>query len=411
MSLSRRGRPARLLAALLAVGASGAVPAAADAGTAPPPGKLIMAGAGAVPDDFVVVLRDEAVGYAAVPAVAARLAGAHRGRVGHTYRHALRGFQFRGDAAGAAGIAADPAVRYVAQSGTSRTAGGGTQRDATWGLDRIDQRRLPLDRTFTYPDDGAGATVYVVDTGIRYGHAEFGGRAVAGYDAITEGGGAVDCNGHGTHVAGTVGGRTYGVARAARLVGVRVLGCDGSSPDSMSVKGIDWIVGHANGPSVVNMSLRSDPPFLPTDDAVRHAIGTRNISFAVAAGNGDRYGRPMDACNVTPARVAEAVTVGATLSFDIAANYSNHGRCVDLFAPGSQVTSAWKDGDTATRTISGTSMATPHVAGVLAVLAARTPTATPEALAAALTRAATPDVLTKVPAGTPNLLLHLGPLG
>ncbi|HEX5740568.1 MAG TPA: S8 family serine peptidase, partial [Pilimelia sp.] len=242
MTLPRRRRILPVIAALTTAAALTVPAAPAAAAPAPAAGKLLATGTHLIADDYVVVFDEAAVGSAAVHDAAASMAAAHGGAVGYTYRHAFRGFQFKGDARAAAEIAADPAVRYVAQSGMRRVAGGGTQNNPVWGLDRIDQRKVTGDRKFTYPADGTGVTAYIVDTGLRYTHTEFGGRAVAGFDAIDEGGGAVDCHGHGTHVGGTVGGKTYGVAKNVKLVGVRVIDCNGSGPDPGVAKAIDWII-------------------------------------------------------------------------------------------------------------------------------------------------------------------------
>ncbi|GAA2511219.1 S8 family peptidase [Pilimelia columellifera] len=408
MTLLRRRRILPLIAALTTTAALAAQAAPAAAAATPAPGKLLATASHPITNDYVVVFHDAAVRAAAVPDVAASMAAAHGGAVGYTYQHAFHGFQFKGDARDAAAIAADPAVRYVAQSGMRHVDGGGTQNNPVWGLDRIDQRKVTADRKFTYPNDGTGVTAYIVDTGLRYTHSEFGGRAVAGLDAITEGGGAVDCHGHGTHVGGTVGGKTYGVAKNVKLVGVRVIDCDGSGPDPGVAKAIDWIIENASGPSVVNMSIGGDP-FSPIDDAIRKAVATKNISFAVAAGNGDDLGRPQDACNHTPARVTEAVTVAASTSRDRSASFTNYGKCVDIFAPGVSVKSGWIGSDTATRTIDGTSMATPHVAGVMAVVLSDKPETTPAQMSTLLTDAATSDAITGVGTDSPNKLLYIGP--
>jgi subtilisin family serine protease len=267
-----------------------------------------------------------------------------------------------------------------------------------YGLDRIDQRALPLNSTYTYGATGSGVTAYVVDTGIRLSHRDFGGRAVSGFDAI-DGGRADDCNGHGTHVAGTLGGAAHGVAKSVRLVAVRVLDCAGSGATSGVIAGVDWVTAHhqPGQPAVANLSLGGFASSA-LDAAVRRSIAD-GVSYAVAAGNGNAAGVPEDACRVSPARVPEALTVGASDSSDRAAAFSNYGRCVDLFAPGVGVTSTWSTGDTATKTISGTSMASPHVAGVAALYLQGKRSASPAAVATAIARASTKDVVKSSRAG------------
>ncbi|HEX8392473.1 MAG TPA: S8 family serine peptidase [Longimicrobium sp.] len=276
------------------------------------------------------------------------------------------------------------------------------QTGATWGLDRIDQRDLPLSTSFTYTSTGAGVNAYILDTGITLGHTEFVGRAVSGYDAV-DGGSADDCDGHGTHVAGTVGGTTYGVAKGVKLVAVRVLDCAGSGTTSGVVAGIDWVTANHVKPAVANMSLGGGAS-TAIDDAVRRSVSA-GVTYAVAAGNGTRAGRQDDACKYSPARVATAITVGATTSTDAKASYSNYGTCVDIFAPGSSIKSAWYTSATATNTISGTSMATPHVVGVIAQYLQGNPGATPAQVEAAIEGGATVGKVTSAGTGSPNLLL------
>jgi subtilisin family serine protease len=251
-----------------------------------------------------------------------------------------------------------------------------TQSGATWGLDRIDQRALPLSGTYTYPTTASAVHAYIIDTGIRFSHSEFGGRATSGFDAV-DGGSADDCNGHGTHVSGTVGGATYGVAKNVHLVAVRVLDCNGSGSTSGVIAGIDWVTAdHAPGaPAVANMSLGGGRS-RALDDAVRNSIAD-GVSYAIAAGNGNIFGLAKDACRTSPARVPEAMTVSATNNLDTKAPWANFGKCVDWFAPGVAITSAWNTGDTANNTISGTSMATPHTTGVAALYLQLHPGATP----------------------------------
>jgi subtilisin family serine protease len=246
----------------------------------------------------------------------------------------------------------------------------------------VDQVKLPLSGSFSYTSTGAGVTAYVIDTGINLGHADFSGRAVSGYDAF--GGDGNDCNGHGTHVAGTVGGETHGVAKDVSLVAVRVLNCAGSGTNAGVIAGIDWVTAHhqPGAPAVANMSLGGGAS-AAVDAAVNRSIAD-GVGYAVAAGNGNAWGTPQNACNSSPARVAGALTVGATDKADRPASFSNYGSCVDLFAPGVNILSDWYTSAAATNTISGTSMATPHVAGVAALYLQRNPAAAPAAVATAI---------------------------
>jgi subtilisin family serine protease len=348
----------------------------------------------------VVVLNGSAGPAAAVAADAARHFG---GDVGFVYTHALQGFAITVPDAAARALARDPRVASVEADATfsADTA----QTGATWGLDRIDQRLRPTDGLFHYANTGAGVTAYVIDTGIRYSHSEFGGRAVPGYDAVTAGGTAADCNGHGTHVSGTVGGATYGVAKDVRLVAVRVLNCSGSGTTAQVVAGIDWVTGdhQAGQPAVANMSLGGSAS-TAIDTAVRNSIAD-GVAYSIAAGNGVLGLFAQNACNTSPARVTEAMTVSATDSSDKKPSWANVGSCVDWFAPGINVTSAWYSSDTATNTISGTSMATPHTTGVAALYLQGNPAATPSEVQEALRAATTKGVVVSAGTGSPNALL------
>jgi len=347
---------------------------------------------------FIVVLDDS---VDAPRGVAAEHSQAFGADVTYVYRNALKGYSARIDEAQLGGLRADKRVAYIERD-QDVTIDQTTENAASWGLDRIDQRN-GLDNSFSYTNTGAGVTAYVIDTGIRTTHGEFGGRAVSGFDAV-DGGAADDCHGHGTHVAGTIGGSTYGVAKGVTLVPVRVLDCNGSGSWSGVIAGIDWVTGdHQPGaPAVANMSLGGGAS-TAVDTAVKNAIAD-GVTFAVAAGNSNA-----DACRFSPARVPEALTVGATTQTDAKASYSNYGKCLDLFAPGSSITSAWNTSDSDTNTISGTSMATPHVAGVAALLLQGAPTRSPAQVASDLASAATKGAVSDIgrkSAGTPNLLLY-----
>jgi subtilisin family serine protease len=364
------------------------------------PGAAIRRITGAViPNQYVVVLRD--VPATEVPGVASDLAGYNGGLVGFVYSSALRGFSVRVSEQGARRIAADPRVAYVEQDGVVHALG--SQAAPPWGLDRIDQRDLPLNQTYNYNATGSGVRAYIIDTGIRTTHADFGGRASSGYDAI-DGGGADDCNGHGTHVAGTVGGSTYGVAKQVSLVAVRVLDCNGSGSNAQVIAGVDWVRNNAIKPAVANMSLGGGTN-TALDTAVRNAINS-GVTFGIAAGNGNILGFAQDACSTSPARVAEAITVGATGTNDAKASFSNYGTCLDIFAPGVDTLSSWNTSDSATNTISGTSMATPHVVGVAATYLQQFPNAAPSAVASALTTNASSGKVGSPGSGSPNRLLY-----
>ncbi|HEX8722098.1 MAG TPA: S8 family peptidase [Pyrinomonadaceae bacterium] len=351
-----------------------------------------------VPNQYIVVFNED---VADVENEASRLVVNHGGsrHSHHTYTRALKGFSVWTSEAAARKMAEDPAVAFVEEDQViSLTA---TQGGATWGLDRIDQRDLPLGGTYVYNNTGAGVKAYIIDTGVRATHAEFGGRVAAGFTAVEDGNGTNDCNGHGTHVAGTVGGSTYGVAKGVTLVPVRVLDCAGSGTTSGVIAGVDWVTSdHAAGaPAVANMSLGGGISS-SLDTAVNNSIND-GVTYAVAAGNEN-----VDACGSSPARVANALTVGSTTSTDARSSFSNYGTCVDLFAPGSAITSSWYTSDTATDTISGTSMATPHVAGVAALYLQNNPGATPAQVSTAVKDASTAGKVAGAGTGSPNRLLY-----
>lgn len=355
-----------------------------------------------VEDRYIVVLKEGGARAAfSASRMASTLASEFPVAIHRTYEHAIKGFVGEMSEDDAIALSVDPRVAWVEQDGVKRVIA--TQTNATWGLDRSDQNDLPLDREYNYTKDGTGVTAYVVDTGIRKTHSDFGGRASYGFSSIDDGNGANDCHGHGTHVSGTVGGSTWGIAKNVNLVGVRVLSCSGEGTDSEVLAGIDWIVQNATLPAVANMSLGGEAS-TTLDDGIQNAIAA-GITFVVAAGNENQ-----DACNVSPARVPDAITVGATTSRDARASYSNWGSCLDIFAPGSSITSASASSDTSRATKSGTSMASPHVAGAAALYLQENPSATPAEVVEALTSNASANKVSGVK-GSANKLLYTVPGG
>ncbi|MFG6299374.1 MULTISPECIES: S8 family peptidase [Streptomyces] len=375
-----------------------AVPAQA----APAEGTVLAAGSPtAVKDSYIVTLKKSA-GLKASSAAGKDLVEDYGGTVKKTFRSALNGYTATLSATEARRLAADPAVASVEQDQRVRLADT-TQANAPWGLDRIDQTSLPLSGTYTYPDSaGSGVTAYVIDTGVRITHQQISGRASYGYDAVDGDTTASDGNGHGTHVATTIAGTTYGAAKKAKIVAVRVLDNNGSGTTAGVIAGIDWVTANHSGPSVANLSLGGGAS-TTLDTAVRNSIAD-GVTYAVAAGNSGA-----NASSYSPARVTEAITVGATTSTDAKASYSNYGSVLDLFAPGSSITAGWHTGDTATNTISGTSMATPHVAGAAAVYLANHTSATPAQVATALVNGATTGKVTSPGTASPNRLLKIVP--
>ncbi len=356
-----------------------------------------------IPGRYIVVFKP-GIGQAAARSVKAQAIGLYNADVIHEYSAALDGFAARMSPAAATALQGDPSVALVEPDRVvtyraERLATDDTQTGTPWGLDRIDQRDLPLDARYTYSETGNGVNIYVLDSGIRLSHIEFAGRAFSGFTAIDDGLGTDDCDGHGTHVAGTIGGTTYGVAKQARLYAVRVLACDGYGSIAGVIAGVDWVTANHVKPAVANMSLGGGPS-AALDAAVRNSTAA-GVTYVLAAGND--YAQ--NACNYSPARVTEGITVGASEHNDYRAGYSNIGGCLDLFAPGSAIVSAWFTSDTATASMSGTSMAAPHVAGAAAKYLQTYPDASPATVQQALVSTATPNKIRNAGAGSPNRLL------
>ncbi|WP_406190769.1 S8 family peptidase [Streptomyces sp. NBC_01017] len=384
---------ATLTAAAAVAGGTLLYPSFAGA-AAPAQGTVYGANAdGAIAGSYIVMLDEKADQQ--------ELATQYGGTLKRTYRSAINGFSAGGlSQTEARRLAADPAVAKVVQN-KRFTINAEQQNPPSWGLDRVDQADTAGDSKYTYPDSaGEGVTAYVIDTGVRITHKDFEGRAAHGFDAIDNDDSADDGHGHGTHVAGTIAGAAHGIAKKAKIVAVRVLNDNGSGTTEQVVAGIDWVTQHHQGPSVANMSL-GGPADEALDEAVRKAI-TAGITFAVAAGNAST-----DAGQGSPARVQEALTIASSTKDDTQSDFSNFGEIVDLYAPGSDITSAWNDSDEGTKVLSGTSMAAPHVTGAAAVYLAGHQDATPADVATALTNGATPDKITNPGAGTPNKLLKI----
>jgi hypothetical protein len=324
--------------------------------------------------------------------------------VHYRYRHAIKGFCATIPPQALEGIQRNPNVDYIEADGPmfANPSQSLPSNGSLWGLDRIDQRDRPLDYIYIYPNTASEVTAYIIDTGIRYDHVEFGGRAVFGYDAF--GGTGADGNGHGTHVAGTVGGVNVGVAKGVALVAVRVLNDRGSGTTSGVIAGVDWVANNHVDPAVANMSLGGGAS-TSLDQAVANAVGA-GVTFVVAAGNDNK-----SACNYSPAREPSAITVGSTTSSDARSSFSNFGSCLDLFAPGSSIYSAYKNSSSSYATLSGTSMASPHVAGVVALYLEANTSATPAQVATAITGNATSGKVTSAGTSSPNLLLYNGFIG
>ncbi|MFJ2295222.1 S8 family peptidase [Streptomyces sp. NPDC087894] len=398
MALHKRVRSVKLTAAISAVAAAAGVTLLTTpfAGAAPAPAMGTVYGADAataVSGSYIVMLDQKAD--------KAGLAEEYGGKLQRNYKSAINGFSASGlSETEAKRLAADPAVSKVVQN--KKLHIDATQDNPpSWGLDRIDQAETAGDDAYTYPDAAGGdVTAYVIDTGVRVTHNDFEGRATSGFDAVDNDDDADDGNGHGTHVAGAIAGASHGVAKKAKIVAVRVLDDAGSGTTEQVVAGIDWVTENHQGPSVANMSLggSADPAL---DAAVQKAIAS-GVTFAVAAGN-----ESSDAGEGSPSRVPEAITVASSTVDDEQSSFSNFGSVVDIYAPGSDITSAWNDSDDATNTISGTSMATPHVVGAAAVYLGGHPDATPEEVATALADGATPDAISNATEGTANKLLKI----
>jgi subtilisin family serine protease len=362
--------------------------------------KMLRQGVNAIPHHYIVVLDIDATGekgdFSTAVARATDLTAMSGAGLTHVYAHAINGFSAWMSDDQAVALSEDPRVRFVEEDSVMHTTV--TQTNPPWGLDRIGQRDLPLNQTYSYTRTGAGVNAYIIDTGIRRTHTQFGGRAFIGFDAVGDGQNTNDCNGHGTHVAGTVGGSTYGVAKGVRLYAVRVLSCGGSGSNAGVIAGVDWVTAHHVKPAVANMSLGGGAS-TALDNAVRNSINA-GVTYAIAAGNSNT-----NAANSSPARVAEAITVGSSTRTDARSSFSNFGSVVDIFAPGSSILSAWNTSDGATATLSGTSMATPHVAGVAARFLQGTTGVTPAQVRNELVAQATLNHLTGIPSGTANRLL------
>jgi subtilisin family serine protease len=381
----------RITLALVAVGAL-----ACTETTAPPspsvegPQLAVTQASDVIPNQYIVVFRD---GVPDVPGLAQRLAAAHGGKHRFTYQHVLRGFAVELPPGVARVLERVPEVAFVEPDRVMYADA--TQTNPTWGIDRIDERALPLSASYTYTATGSGVRVYIIDTGLQANHPQFGGRASNVYDAF--GGSGNDCHGHGTHVGGTVASQTYGVAKGALLRGVRVLNCSGSGSTSGIIAGLDWVRVNHIKPAVANMSLGGG--FSSSLNTATTNLSNARVLVAVAAGNSNA-----NACSFSPASASAATTVASSTSSDAKSSFSNHGSCVDVYAPGSSITSTWIG--SSTRTISGTSMASPHVAGVAALYKSAFGDAASSTIDSWIKSNATTNVITGNPSGTPNRLLY-----
>jgi aqualysin 1 len=369
-------------------------PEAPLAGPEGPPPRAVQADT--IPGQYIVLLKSS---VADVEAATRDLMWNRRSAIAQTYQYAVKGFAAKLSKAQADSLSRNPKVELVQPDLRVRGEGVTVQSNpSSWGIDRVDERDYPLDSRYSYGASGSGVNVYVIDGGVRVSHSEFGGRAHFAFDAL--GGSGTDCRGHGTHIAGTIAGATYGIAKKANIYSVKVLDCEGNSELSKIIAGVDWVTGHRKLPAVANMSLGSVGNSI-FDAAVQASINS-GVTYVASAGNDDT-----DACKQSPARVSQVLTVGATKQNDYRASWSNFGSCVDIFAPGDLITSAFYTSDGATRVMSGTSMASPHVAGVAALYLSAHPSATPSQVRSAIVGNATTGHVHDA-AGTANRIVYSG---